>query len=95
MASKRDLKKDINYLVDEVIGTCMMHQEFNSKDKDSKSEEMIREMLEFREEMITKVNNPETKDNSGKELRKYYRTLQADLISKVNEMFERLDSIKE
>ncbi len=95
MASKRELKKDINYLVDEVIGTCMMHQELEGKSKDKKTEDMIGEMLQFREDMITKVNNPDSKDSSGKELKKYYKSLQSELISKVNEMFERLESAKE
>jgi hypothetical protein len=87
MPSKKDLKKDINYLVDEVIGTCLLHQYTQGKDKQEELDGMINEMIGFREQMLKKVNSPETKD--GK-LRAYYRSLYDELLEKVNAAFEKL-----
>ncbi len=95
MASKRNLKKDINYLVDEVVGTCMMRQTIDNKKTQDEMDALIREMLTFREEMLNKVNNPQTKDNSKKSIRNYYRELYGELLTKVNSVFDRLNSITE
>ncbi len=93
MASKKTLKKDINFLVDEVVGTCLMRQEMHHNDKKEQEamDEKIKEMLRFREEMITKVNNPENKENT-KTLRSYYHDLYEELLDKVNGVFDELGS---
>lgn len=95
MASKRNLKKDINYLVDEVIGTCIMRQTVDNKKTQDEMDALIREMLEFREEMLHKVNNPQTSDNGKKNLRKYYRSLYSELLTKVNGVFDKLNALTE
>ncbi len=91
MASKRNLKKDINYLVDEVIGTCMMRQTIDHKKTKDEMDKLIREMLEFREKMLNKVNNPQTEGDDKKALKKYYRNLYGELLDKVNGIFEKLN----
>ncbi len=96
MASKKTLKKDINFLVDEVVGTCLMRQEMHSNDKkeQEKMDEKIKDMLHFREEMITKVNQPDIVGD-GKTLRSYYSDLYKELLDKVNGAFEELESSTE
>lgn len=93
MASKKTLKKDINFLVDEVVGTCLMRQEMHPNDKkeEEKMDEKIKDMLHFREEMITKVNKPEIKENS-RTLKSYYHDLYEELLDKVNGVFDELGS---
>lgn len=91
MASKRSLKKDINYLVDEVIGTCMMRQTIDHKKTKDEMDKLIREMLEFREKMLNKVNNPQTEGDDKKALKKYYRNLYGELLDTVNGIFEKLN----
>ena len=91
MASKKTLKKDINFLVDEVVGTCLMRQEMHQNDKgeQEKMDEKIKDMLRFREDMLTKVNQPEIKENT-KTLKSYYRDLYDELLEKVNGVFDEL-----
>ena len=93
MASKKTLKKDINFLVDEVVGTCLMRQEMHPNDKkeQEKMDEKIKDILLFREEMITKVNNPENRENATT-LRSYYSNLYEELLGKINGVFEELGS---
>ncbi len=94
MASKKNLKKDINFLIDEVIGTCLMHQTLNKGKQKEELDDIVNEMLIFREEMIEKVNNPKLTE-ADKNLQTYYRKLYSDLLKKVNETFEQLNKMTE
>lgn len=91
MASIKNLKKDINYLIDEVIGTCMIHQ-YTQQDKHAELDEIINEMIEYRDNLIGRVNNPEVNEN-GQSMRNYYRTLFDELLEKVNGAFDKLNKI--
>jgi hypothetical protein len=92
MASKKDLKKDINYLTDEVIGTCLLHQYTQGQERQDELEGIITEMIEFREQLIQKANHPEKKDGN---LKAYYRSLYDELLEKVNGAFERISGSAE
>lgn len=94
MASKKSLKKDINYLVDEVVGTCLMHQSLQKEKNDQEFENIIENIIIFREEMIEKANNPELTEDC-KSLRLYYRNLKEEIINHVNQVFENLSNTKE
>jgi len=94
MASKKNLKKDINFLTDEVIGTCLMHQTLNKGIKEKELDEIINEMLVLREELLEKVNNPQ-KTKADKNLRTYYRNLYSNLLKKVNDTFDKINEITE
>ena len=94
MASKKNLKKDIIFLVDEVLGTCLMRKDLEDKKHQEEIDNLIAEMLIFREEIIEKVNNPKLTD-AHKNLRTYYRSVYQELIRKVNESFDKLNSLTE
>ncbi len=87
MASKKDLKKDINYLVDEVIGTCLMQHQMQGGKNHEAMETMVNDMLTFREEIIEKTNHPDPGPET-KNLKAYYRDLHKQLLEKANEAFE-------
>lgn len=92
MASIKDLKKDINYLVDEVIGICLLHQYTRDDESHNELEALINEMVDYRDELINKVNNPEVGDNK-KELKSYYKALFDELLTKVNGAFDKLNAV--
>jgi hypothetical protein len=94
MASKKNLKKDISFLVDEVLGTCLMHKELNPNKNQEEIDNIIAEILIFREEILNKVNNPQLSE-AHKNLRTYYRSLYQDLIRKVNESFDKINALVE
>ena len=94
MASIKNLKKDINYLIDEVIGTCLLHQYTRGPENQDELESLINEMVEFREELINKINNPDIKDDK-KKLKNYYRSLFDELLAKVNSAFETINTVSE
>jgi hypothetical protein len=94
MASIKNLKKDINYLVDEVIGICLLHQYTRGPEKTQELENLINEMVEYRDSLINKVNNPEVSEGKRK-LKAYYKALFDELLEKVNGAFDKLNTVTE
>ncbi|MDR4987818.1 MAG: hypothetical protein RG741_03125 [Bacteroidales bacterium] len=94
MASRKNLKSDINYLIDEVVGTCLMHKSMNDKKDHKMFDELIEEALKLREDLIRKVNQPKPGEGD-KNLRAYYRTVYSELLNKVNGYFEKLQKTSE
>ena len=92
MASVRELKKDIDYLVYEVISDCFV---FSGLHPDIRSDEVsaiISEAVEFRNDLIARVNNPDGKDNP-KIVKAYYKSVEKDLLTGVDKLFSRLSSM--
>jgi hypothetical protein len=92
MASIRELKKDIDYLVFEVISDCFMYSNVHPENKSDELSVLISDAVEFRNDLIARVNNPDGKDNP-KIVKAYYKTLEKDLITGVDKLFERLSVI--
>ena len=92
MASVRELKKDIDYLVYEVISDCFV---FSGLHPDIKSDEVtaiISDAVNFRNDLIARVNNPDGKDNP-KIVKAYYKSVEKDLLTGVDKLFSRLSSM--
>jgi hypothetical protein len=89
MASIRVLKKDIDYLIFEVISDGFaysgVHQETHSEEVSA----IISDAVSFRNDLISRVNNPDGKDNP-KILKAYYKTVEKDLLTGVDKLFTRL-----
>ena len=92
MASVRELKKDIDYLVYEVISDCFV---FSGLHPDIRSDEVtaiISDAVNFRNDLIARVNNPDGKDNP-KIVKAYYKSVEKDLLTGVDKLFSRLSSM--
>ncbi|NCU32281.1 MAG: hypothetical protein EOM23_04975 [Candidatus Moranbacteria bacterium] len=87
MASIRRIKKDLRYLVDEVIGTALVTR-YTQPKKHDEIDAIIEDIDDFYEDMILKINNPEVGEGESK--KKYFRKLYDELLEKVNGAFENL-----
>jgi hypothetical protein len=92
MASVRNLKKDIDYLVFEVISDCFVYSGLHADEKTDESLAIIADAINFRNDLIARVNNPDGKDNP-KILKAYYKSLEKDLMVGVDKLFTRLSSL--
>jgi hypothetical protein len=92
MASVKNLKKDIDYLVFEVISDCFTFSELNPDVKTDELAALISETVDFRNDMISRVNNPDGKDNP-KIVKAYYKKLEKDLFAGVDQFFTRLSEL--
>jgi hypothetical protein len=92
MASVRELKKDIDYLVYEVISDCFV---FSGLHPDVKSDEIsaiISDAVSFRNDLIARVNNPDGTKNH-KIIKAYYKSVEKDLLQGVDKLFSRLSEM--
>jgi hypothetical protein len=92
MASLRDLKKDIDYLIFEVISDCFVYSGMNPENKSDELSAIITDSVNFRNDLIARVNNPDGKDNP-KILKGYYKSVEKDLLTGVDKLFTRLSTI--
>lgn len=89
MASKRDLKKDIDMLMSMVLNDCFYILEYNKK-VDAQAVMKIAESIVVQHgEFRKRVNHPDGKDNP-KLVKKYYNELAADVLAAADEAFEAL-----
>jgi len=92
MASIRELKKDIDYLVFEVISDCFVYSGVHPDNKSEELSAIISDAVNFRNDLIARVNNPDGKDNP-KIVKTYYKTVEKDLMTGVDKLFNRLSSL--
>jgi len=92
MASVRDLKKDIDYLVYQVISDCFVYSDMHPENNTDELTALISDAVVLRNELIARVNNPDGKDNP-KIVKAYYRSVSKDLLTGVDNLFERLSAI--
>ncbi len=92
MASVRELKKDIDFLVFEVISDCFVYSNLHPDNKSNELTVLINDAVELRNDLIARVNNPDGKDNH-KIVKAYYKSVSKDLMLGVDNLFERLSAI--
>ena len=89
MASIRRIKRDIDFLANEVISDCYMALYFNDGAKREQIVAVIEEAVEFRNELFVR---PADKKNKSL-VRKHYAQMRRDMMSRVDAMFEKLSGI--
>jgi hypothetical protein len=88
MANKRDLKKDINYVLGDIIEAVYVW-EYSNTDKDTKkSEAIIDEAIETFDSLIAKVNDRNVEDKKAhfKAITNELETKGRGLIEKINKL---------
>ena len=92
MPSIRKLKKNIDYIIFEVISDCFT---FGTLHPDEKAEEVsgiIVDAVSLRNDLIKRVNNPEKTDDP-KLLRSHFQLVEKDLYIGTDKLCGRLSSI--
>lgn len=94
MASKRELKKDVDSLIFEVVSESYSFIDIYPKADHSKAEEIIEKAMNLQDETTMKINNVD-KSLSPKETKKYFNELKTDFIQKIEALFKELDKLFE
>ena len=92
MASIKDLKKDIDYLVYEVISDCFTVMSVQPIDKSEELAEVVGDAVKLRNELFSRVKHPGGKEDP-KMMKEYYKKVRVDLVEGVDKLFERLSKI--
>jgi len=91
MASRRYLKKEIDYLVSEIIGDAQLCLYFNPEKKREEIIGIMEEAVVLRNDLFSRIK-PEEKNNPSL-VRKHYAALRNDLMLRVDGLFEKLSVI--
>jgi hypothetical protein len=86
MASIRNIKKDIDYLISEVISDCCTFMALYPEKKQEEALALINEALDLRHTLITRVNHPEGKAKA------HFRAIFNDLLKGVDDSFQKISA---
>jgi hypothetical protein len=89
MASIRKLKKNLNYLTQELINECLAYQYFNKEADREKVAEVLNAIIENHNDMIYRINHCDVKGDK-KKVKEYFR----NIIKDFNKSIELLDKLE-
>ncbi len=89
MASVKNLKKDINNVLSDIIEECYICQLTNDDKISAKADKVIDEAIAVFDDLIVKLNLKNV-DNK----KKHFQSIHADLESKTAKLLTKLDKIK-
>jgi len=92
MASRRELKKDVDSLVSEVVNDCFTYMMIHGDKNRDKAEGIISKIMESRNTAIKKINNP-GKLADKKAVKNHFNTLQQELMVSVDQCFTELSQL--
>ncbi|WAC03313.1 hypothetical protein N7U66_07090 [Lacinutrix neustonica] len=88
MANKRDLKKDINYVLGDIIEAVYVWEYSNSSKDTKESEKIIDDAIATFDDLIARVNaNP--KENK----KAHFKSISSELETKGRELIERINKL--
>jgi hypothetical protein len=88
MSNKRDLKKDLNYVLGDIIDAALIWQIANPGADVTKSEEIIDESIKTFDGLIAEVNNRKVENAKAhfKGIRQTLETKATELVAKINSL---------
>lgn len=91
MASKRNLKKDIDLIMSMALQDCFYVLEYNEKIDEKAVYEIAGEIVQKHRELRLRAIHPDGKDNS-KLVKKFYKSLIQDMLVAVDASLEKLSA---
>jgi hypothetical protein len=88
MASIQDLKKDINYVIGDIIEAVYFWEASNNKKSSKEGSALIDESIKTFDDLIVKVNNKKVENRA-----KYLKGVQIELEEKATVLVEKLNKL--
>ena len=88
MANKRDLKKDINQVLGDIIEAVYVWEYTNSSKDTKKSEAIIDDAIKVFDDLIAKVN-----DRKAENKKLHFKAINSELETKGRELIERINKL--
>lgn len=92
MSSIRKLKKDIDYMIYEVISDCFTAMSVQPMEKSEDIALLISDAVKLRNEMFSRAKHPGGKENPAV-TRDYYKSVKKDFLKEIDSLFDRLSRI--
>jgi hypothetical protein len=92
MASIRQLKKDIDNQIFELISDCLLYTGLHPDKKNDEITQIIEDAVSLRNDLIARVNSPDGKDNP-KIVKQHYKGIADDLGAGIDKLCKELSSL--
>ena len=92
MANLRNLKKDIDYLVGQVVMDCFDYIYVTPGADSEGAYEIIGEVLVLRNKLRNRANHPDGKDNPAL-IKKHYHQIGLDLVQGCDKCYDKLGAL--
>lgn len=88
MANKRDLKKDINYVLGDIIEAVDIWELTNPEKDTKKSQKIIDEVFDVFDELIAKVN-----DRSVEDKKAHFKAINQELEDRGRKLIDQINAL--
>jgi hypothetical protein len=92
MASVKNLKKDIDYLMSQVLTDCFHVLEVNNKVDEAEIMLLVNDVVSKHYELRMKAQHPDGKDAPEK-VKTFYKSLVNEMLASADSSFEKLSAI--
>lgn len=89
MASRKELKKNVNYIAGELFAECLINSLYVPGTDKKKADQLMAEVLNMQDEFLSRISHTEPGNVKG-----FYRKFHSDFSAKVNEIIEALGKLK-
>lgn len=89
MASRRNLKKNINYIAGELFAECLVNSLYVPGTDKQKADELMAEILKMQDEFVSRISHTEPGNVKG-----FYKKLLSDFNAKVDEIIDAMGKLK-
>lgn len=90
MANLRVIKKDVIYLINEVISDCWMYMYLHGE-KDGEVEKIISDAIDLGDNLFDQINH--YPKGSSKETSEHFKTINKKLLEEVDSLFKRISAL--
>jgi hypothetical protein len=92
MANIRNLKKDVDFLTNDVISDAFLALGFHGEKVEEKVSALLEEVVDFHNQTYEKINSAPT-GRKKSETKPYFRNIRTEMDKKYREFFEKLSEI--
>jgi len=92
MASTQRLKKEIDYIVSDLVVDCFTFMTMQNEPNKPEVLQIVQDTLNLRGELRYQVNHPEKKDE-GQSTKNYYDTIAKVLVDNIEASYEKLGKL--
>ena len=88
MASRRNLKKNVNYISDVLAGLCMIERVNASEENRKVIDELFLQVIATRQDIISRISHTE-----AGAVKAFYKKLKEDFNASNDEVFSKLEGL--
>ncbi len=93
MATKREIKKEVNFLFEEMIADAILIREIKKDEKIQKTVDgLIMASINKHEDLISRINHPENADEK-QSVKQYYSTIAKEAVEHFDETYKKINDI--